>query len=73
MHDYQQRINELYGEIDDISTSRHRVLSEIGKKLYRGHPGFVESKEFSDLVPQIDAQNEEIALIAATIVWARMR
>lgn len=67
MQDYQQRVQELYAELDDISSSRWRVMAEIGKALYRGHPSFLEQREFSDLLPQIDAQNEEIARIAATV------
>ncbi|MFP4424969.1 MAG: hypothetical protein ACLFPP_00800 [Spirochaetaceae bacterium] len=67
MQDYQQRVQELYSELDDISSSRWRVMAEIGKALYRGHPSFLEKREFSDLVPRIDAQSDEIARIAATV------
>lgn len=67
MQEYQQRVQELYSELDDISSSRWRIMAEIGKALYRSHPGLLEKGEYGDLLPQIDAQNEEIARIAATV------
>lgn len=67
MHNYQHRVNELYTEIDDISANRWKVMAKIGTSLYREHPSLLKGKEFQDLVTQLDAQNEEISRIAATV------
>lgn len=67
MQQYQQRVQELYADLDDIDANRLSIRAEIGKTLYRKHPAVLEQEAFSDLLPQISAQNEEIARIAATI------
>jgi chromosome segregation ATPase len=67
MQDYQQRLDELYNELDDIAAGRWRTMAEIGKNLYRSHPSVLQEGEYGDLLPQIAAQNDEIARIAATV------
>lgn len=67
MQQYQRRVQELYNEIDDIESSRTSIKTEIGRTIYRNHPKILEEDAYSDLVPQITAQNDEIARIAATV------
>lgn len=67
MKNYQQRLDELYSELDDIASSRWRTMEEIGKNLYRSHPSLLDEGEEGDLLPQITAHNDEIARIAATV------
>jgi len=67
MKDYQQRVNELYNQLDDIAANRNTVYAEIGRTLYRSHPNTIEAPDYQDLVTQITAQNDEISKIAATV------
>lgn len=67
MQNYQQRLNQLYSEIDEIAADRLKVMARIGQTLYREHPSLLEGGEFRELLPQIDAQNDEIARIVATV------
>lgn len=67
MQDYQQRLNGLYSELDDISSNRWRTMAEIGKGLYRNHPSLLDEGREAELLTQIAAHNDEIARIAATV------